>query len=182
MSMFPRRLLPFILIALAIPGFCVILIFARQGGASWPALAAIAGGLLLAPLLVMRPFLWLAGWDALARAFPASPQHLRTATWHDHVTSVALRQPWMSLNNCVIWSATDQHLLLAIAQPLRCGAPAICLPWRSLATCTAHAPNCWEIIMQATSPLPLRLYVEKALITPATAVAASQSRTGQVAH
>lgn len=172
-TMFSRRWLAGIYLALTLGPMLVIGLVLSSSGASyviWIVLAAF----LLVPLVVPAMLLIPLGWNANARTFPLPKPEPRSPVsldqpagpkWRDEVTSVALRYKWLSLNNCVAWASDHHAITLAMAFPFNLGTRAIQVPWsavQSLRPVEGLLGDLCEI--QTTPPLPAPIYVPSELV------------------
>ncbi len=162
-------MLPWLIPVLALPALVVFTVLAFQSR-SWLPFVPLGLCVVAVPLVIVHPLIGFAGWDKLARAFPATPQQLADANWHENLTTIALKRPWMSLNNCIIWSSNDDRLLLAIAPPFNYFFPAraICIPWNQLDSLKplSRTGDSFEIVTTASRPLPVSLFVMRDIVIP----------------
>lgn len=166
----PRRWLPWLVASLMlVPTTITWIVLIKEGKPAWMGL--------IIPLIVMvvvlplvRGMVWFMGWDRLARQFAEAPGRASQAqgepAWADTVASVALRKPWLFMNNCVRYACDETALTLAIEHPFRLGTPTIRMAWSRLGTPAPVAGHAGlvEIVEKDGSPLTVRLFVPEELL------------------
>lgn len=129
-------------------------------------------GVLLVVLVPVRLLIAAMGWDRAARTLRPPTDNSNnnnnsrkptTPRWRHVSTSVALRCPWMWINNAILWHEDDAGLHIKLIEPFGLGAKPIYIPWHRIAelrplrgTWGAH-----ELIADEKDPLPVRIFILK---------------------
>lgn len=98
-------------------------------------IAAIALPWLL--LAGMGPLIWsLTGLNRVERQYPLA----NTSVFQQHakVISMAVRQKWIGISNCIESATDDNHLHLRLALPGPAGRLGVSIPWEALTEITVE--------------------------------------------
>lgn len=134
----------------------------------WWVPVMVLSAVLFVPIVAVRLICYVMGWHALACRYP-QPAGSAPA-WRDSLTSIALRRPYLGMNNCIAWASDDHALHLMLEPPFGWGMPKVTIPWSTVqsiqpvSVAFRTSPEVFELVGTIATPLPVRLFLMRELV------------------